>query len=213
VDTTAGRGRPAPWNPRSGFEGEGANQVDVSRPERSAGRVTSTEMKLIARGRLSPTKEVTGGRRATAAQESGASASSCGRGADCAKARERERPREARSLRKRARVSKKPEGQGSQRTASVCRRPGAPSRSGRAERPQVFAVAEPAASPEDWQSERSEVCRDRAKEKYKMPEGRACRSAAVVRPAPEAGREPLWGGRARLPSGRRGGAQRSAARP
>jgi len=45
------------------------------------------------------------------------------------------------------------------------------------------------------------------KEKYKMPEGRACRRAAVVRPAPEAGREPLWGGRARMPSGRRGGAQ------
>jgi len=40
-----------------------------------------------------------------------------------------------------------------------------------------------------------------------MPEGRACRRAAVVRPAPEAGREPLWGGRARVPRGRRGGAQ------
>ncbi|MCX5819850.1 MAG: hypothetical protein NT047_08070 [Deltaproteobacteria bacterium] len=61
--------------------------------------------------------------------------------------------------------------------------------------------------PADRQSERSEVCRDRAKEKYKMPEGRACRRAAVVRPAPEAGREPLRGGRARMPSGRRGGAE------
>ena len=101
--STAGRGRPAPWNPRSGFEGEGANQGDVSRPERSGGRVTATEKKLIARGRLSPTKEVTGGRRATTAQESGASASSCGRGADCASAREPGR-REARSHRKRARV-------------------------------------------------------------------------------------------------------------
>ena len=102
---------------------------------------------------------------------------------------------------------RKPEGQGSQREASVCRRPGAPNKSGRAERPRVYAVAEPAATPEDRQSERSEVCRDRAKEKYKMPEGRACRRAAVVRPAPEAGREPLRGGRARMPSGRRGGAQ------
>ena len=102
---------------------------------------------------------------------------------------------------------KKPEGQGSQREASVCRRPGAPNRSGRAERPRVYAVAEPAATPEDRQSERSEVCRNRATEKYKMPEGRACRRVAVVRPAPEAGREPLRGGRARMPSGRRGGAE------
>jgi len=101
----------------------------------------------------------------------------------------------------------KPEGQGSQRAAPVCRRPGAPNRSGRAARPRVYAVTEPAATPEDRQSERSEVCRDRAKEKYQMPEGRACRRAAVVRPAPEAGREPLRGGRARMPSGRRGGAQ------
>ena len=102
--STAGRDRPAPWNPRSGFEGEGAIQGDVSRPERSGGRVTATEKKLIARGRLSPTKEVTGGRRATMAQESGASASSCGRGADCASAREPGRPNEERSLRERARV-------------------------------------------------------------------------------------------------------------
>ncbi|MCK9364156.1 MAG: hypothetical protein M0P74_11250 [Syntrophales bacterium] len=39
-----GRNRPAPWNPRSGFEGEGANQGDVSRPERSGGRVTATDI-------------------------------------------------------------------------------------------------------------------------------------------------------------------------
>ncbi len=103
TDPTAGRDRPAPWNPCSGFEGEGANQGDVSRPERSGGRVTATEKNLIARGRLSPTKEVTGGRRATTAQESGASASSCGRGADCASAREPVRPSEARSHRERAR--------------------------------------------------------------------------------------------------------------
>jgi hypothetical protein len=58
---------------------------------------------MIARGRLSPTKEVTGGRRATTAQESGASASSCGREADCASAREPGRPNEVRSRRERAR--------------------------------------------------------------------------------------------------------------
>ena len=86
--STAGRDRPAPWNPRSGFEGEGANQGGVSRPKRSGGRVTTTEKKLIARSRLSPTKEATDGTRATLAQESGASASLCGRGADCASARE-----------------------------------------------------------------------------------------------------------------------------
>ncbi len=40
--------------------------------------------------------------------------------------------------------------------------------------------------PEDRQSERSEVCRDRALGKYDMPEGRACRREAVVRRGPEA---------------------------
>ena len=122
------------------------------------------------------------------------------------KARDPVRPSKAMPLRERAK-NRKPEGQGSQRGAPVCRRPGAPNRSGRVERPRVYAVAEPAATPEDRQSERSEVCRDRAREKYDMPEGRACRRAAVVRPAPEAGREPLRGGRARMPSA--GGAVRS----
>jgi len=61
---------------------------------------------------------------------------------------------------------------------------------GRAERPRVSAVAKPAASPEERQSERSEVCRDRAKEKYNMPEGRAGRRAAVVRRVPEAKKSP-----------------------
>jgi hypothetical protein len=55
---------------------------------------------MIARGRLSPTKEGSGGRRATLAQESAASE---GRGADCASAREPGCPREAKSLRERAR--------------------------------------------------------------------------------------------------------------
>ena len=161
---------------------------------------------MIARSRLSPTKEVTGGRRATTVQKA-------------------ERPRlyavaeptaqtpaTWRVRAKRGRTGsgqgfKKPEGLGSQRAASVCRRPGAPQDCGRAERPRVYAVAEPAATPEDRQSERSEVCRDRATEKYRMPEGRACRRVAGVRPAPEAGREPLRGGRARMPGGRRGGAK------
>ena len=44
----------------SGFEGEGANQRAVSRPEQSGGRVTATEKKMIARGSLSPTKEESG---------------------------------------------------------------------------------------------------------------------------------------------------------
>ena len=44
-----------------------------------------------------------------------------------------------------------------------------------------------------------------------MPEGRACRRAAVVRPAPEAGREPLRGGRAQMQAA--GEAARSAAQP
>jgi len=122
------------------------------------------------------------------------------------KGREPVRPRATRSHRERARVLKKPEGQGSQRAAPVCRRPGAPNRSGRAERPRVFAVAEPAAAPEDRQSERSEVCRDRAKEEYKMPEGLAGRRVAVVRPGPEAGREPLGADGRGKPGGRKGGA-------
>jgi len=58
----------------------------------------------------------------------------------------------------------------------------------RAERPRGLAVAKPAATPEDRQSERSEVCRDREKGKYLLPEGRAGRRAAVVRRVPEAGR-------------------------
>ena len=145
--------------------------------------------------------------RATTAQESGASASLCGRGADCATARDPGRPGEAWSLRERTK-NRKPEGRGSQREARVCRWPGAPINRGRAERPRFFAVAEPdARRPENRQSEQSDVCRDRAKGKYKMPEDGACRREAVVRRDPEAGREPHRGGRARVQSGRRGGAQ------
>jgi len=210
--STEGRDRPAPWNPRSGFEGEGAIQGDVSRPERSAGRVTATEKKLIARSRLSPTKEVTGGHAGHLGAGGEASAFLCGRGADCAKAREPGRPSEARSRRERAKEKyQMPEGLGSQRVAPVCREPGAPSKRGRVERPRVYAVAEPAARPEDRQSERSEVCRDRARKKYRMPEGRAGRRAAVVRPGPEAGREPHRGGRVRWQAA--GEAARSAAQP
>ena len=43
MGSTAERDRPAPWNPRSGFEGEGAIQGDVSRPKQSGGRVTATD--------------------------------------------------------------------------------------------------------------------------------------------------------------------------
>ena len=183
----------------------------MSRPERSGGRVTSTEKKNDRPRR--PVSDEGGDRLQAGHRGAGGAASVVlRREADCAKAREPERPNEVRSHRERAK-RRKPEGLGSQRAAPVCRRPGAPPNGGRAERPRVFAVAEPAATPEDRQSERSEVCRDRATEKYKMPEGRAGRRAAVVRPGPEAGREPLRGGRARMPSGRRGGAERSAARP
>ena len=182
----------------------------MSRPERSGGRVTTTEKKLIARGCLSPTKEVTGSRRATMAQEGGASAFFCGRRADCELAREPGRPNEVRSLRERARVLKnrRAEAVSAQRLSAD-----GPEHHRIAAEWSVrgfYAVAEPAATPEDRQSERSEVCRDRAKEKYKMPEGRACRRAAVVRPAPEAGREPLRGGRVREARRLEG---RSAARP
>ncbi len=201
------RGRPAPWNPRQRFRGRG----------REPGRRVSSGAKRRAShddrketDRPQPPVSDEGGDRRQA-------------GHDCAgersvrvfmrsRSRLRISPRTGASERSEVAPEagnglKKPEGLGSQREASVCRRPGAPNRSGRVERPRLFAVAEPAATPEDRQSERSEVCRDRAKEKYKMPEGRACRRAAVVRPAPEAGREPLWGGRARVPSSRRGGAQ------
>ncbi len=103
---------------------------------------------------------------------------------------------------------RKPEGLGSQRAAPVCRRPGAPSKSGRVERPRVYAVAEPAATPEDRQSSLPGP----GKGKYRMPEGRAGRRAAVVRPGPEARREPPGadGCGGKRPKGRRG-AQRSPA--
>jgi len=56
--------------------------------------------------------------------------------------------------------------------------------SGRAARPKD---AKPSVEkPEDRQSERSDVCRDQAKQKYLQPEGRACRREAVVRRDPEA---------------------------
>ncbi|HQM30763.1 MAG TPA: hypothetical protein PLR20_15545, partial [Syntrophales bacterium] len=53
----------------------------------------------------------------------------------------------------------------------VRRLSGAPM-SRRAERPRGLAVATPAVTPEDRQSEHSEVCRDREKGKYLLPEGR-----------------------------------------
>jgi len=89
---------------RFSFEGEGANQGDVSRPERSGGRVTTTEKED---DRPQPPVSDEGGDRRQAGHhgaEGGASASLCGRGADCANARDLARPSEARSHRERARV-------------------------------------------------------------------------------------------------------------
>jgi hypothetical protein len=141
------------------------------------------------------------------AQEGGASASSCGRGADGASACEPGRPRATRSHRERARVLKRPKGQGSQREAPVCRRPGAPNRSGRVERPRVFAVAEPAPTPEDRQSERSEVCRDGQRRSTKCRRGgpvAAQRSSGLAR---RQGGSPTGADGCGKPGGRKGGAK------
>ena len=62
--------------------------------------------------------------------------------------------------------------------------------------------------PEARQSERSEVCRDRAKGKYLLPEGRTCRREALVRRDPKAERKPLRGGWERVLITQRGGAKR-----
>jgi hypothetical protein len=92
------------------------------------------------------------------------------------------RPSEARSHRERIRVlkSRRAKAVSAQRQSAD----GAEHQAIAAERSVrgFYAVAKPAATAEDRQSEHSEVCRDRAKEEYKMP---------------EAGREPLRGGRAR----------------
>jgi len=113
----------------------------------------------------------------------------CGRGADCVNARDPVRPNEVRSLRERA-MERKAEGP-RQSPRSACL-PTARSSKFMFTRPcgasAGFAVAELAATPEDRQSERSEVSRDRATEKYRLPEGRAGRRTAVVRRVPEAGR-------------------------
>jgi len=119
----------------------------------------------------------------------GASAGSRGRDADCVT------PAIRCVLAKRGRSGsgqgkERPEGRGSHREARVCRQPEAQNHGYAAERSVRggSAVAEPAATPEDRQSERSEVCRDREKGKYLLPEGRAGRRTAVVRRVPEAGR-------------------------
>ena len=104
------------------------------------------------------------------------------------KARDPVRPSKARPLRA-GQEEKRSEGQGSHREACVCRRPGAQISCfrGWAERPRVFADAEPSVEkPKDRQSERSDACRDRAKQRRLQPEGRACRREAVVRRGPEA---------------------------
>lgn len=173
----------------------------MSRPEQSGGRVTATaEAGRHARvaptrgkGRPGPPVSDEGGVRRlggrTNEQASGASAGSCGRDADCVT------PAIRCVLAKRGRSGsgqwkERPEGRGSHRAARVCRQPEAQNHGYAAERSVRggSAVAEPAATPEDRQSERSEVCRDREKGKYLLPEGWASRRAAVVRRVPEAGR-------------------------
>ena len=60
TDSTAGRGRPAPWNPRKRFRGRG--REPGRRVSSGAKRRASHDdrEKMIASGCLSPTKEVTG---------------------------------------------------------------------------------------------------------------------------------------------------------
>ena len=173
----------------------------MSRSEHSGGRVTAT----AEAGRhvcVAPTREKgrpgtpvsdeggvrrLGGR--TNEQEGGASAGSCGRDADSVKPAIRcVRAKRGRSGS--GQWKERLKGRGSHREARVCRQPGAQNHVYAAVRSVrvCLAVAEPAATPEGRQSERSEVCRNREKRKYLLPEGRAGRRAAVVRRVPEAGR-------------------------
>jgi len=128
----------------SGLEGEGAKGSRVpSGAKRRTGHgdrrggasrmCRPDEGKKDARGRLSPTKEESGGPEGAPMSRRAERPRVCGRGADCVNARDPVRPNEVRSLRERA-MKKRPEGQGSQRAASVCRRPGAQHRVDAAER-------------------------------------------------------------------------------
>lgn len=134
------------------------------------------------------------------------------RGADCAKAREPGRPSEARSRRERAK-RRKPEGLGSQRAAPVCRRPGAPSKRGRAERPRVLC-GRGAGRNARGMAVRAQRGLPRPGKGEVPNAGGAGRSPRSGRPAWPGGREGAPSGRTgAVASGRRGGAKRSAARP
>ena len=170
----------------SGLEGEGAKGRRVSsgakrRASHGDRRDGASRRCRPDEGKRTPAPACLRQRRSQAAigrtneQTSGASAGSCGRDAGCVKARDPVRPCEARSLRERAmrkggRMAKAVTAQrvsadGPKLKIHVC----ADERSVRG----VSAVAEPSVEkPEARQSERSEVCRDRAKEKYLIPDTR-----------------------------------------
>ena len=169
--STGGRDRPAPWSPRQLSRGRGREKGAVSRPERSGGRVTATTEAGRHAG-VAPTRKNGRPRPPVSDEEgvrrlSGAPHTRPGPGAS-------ERSEVAPGPgNKRKRIKEKTGAQNS------CLR-------GRAERQDAEPIAE---SPRFRQSERSDVCRDRAKGKYLQPEGRAGRREAVVRRVPEAGRK------------------------
>ena len=182
----------------------------MSRPERSGGRVTATDIKND-RPRP-PVSDEGGDRRQEGHHGAGGAASVVlRRGAGRAKAREPGRPSETRSHRERAK-NRKPEGLGSQRVAPVCRRPGAPPDCGRTERPRVYAVAEPAARPRTGSPSEAKSAgtgQERSTECRRGGPVAAQRSSGLTR---RQGGSPT-GADGCGASGRRGGAKRSAARP
>ena len=194
--STAGRHRPAPWNPRSGFEGEDAIQGDVSRPEQSGGRVTTTERKMIARGCLSPTL---GGDRQTSGPPW-------------------RKRRSVRGFAARSRLRKSPRTGASERSEVAPgvgkeKKTGAPSKGGRAERPRVLCGR--------GAGRNARGTAVRAQRGLPGPGNGEVPNAGGAGRSPRSGR-PAWpGGREGAPpgrtgadaSGRRGGAERSAARP
>ena len=199
----AGRSRPEgeavrhPGVRFSGLEGEGAKGSRISsgvkrrasygdRRGGASRRCRPDEgRKMIARGRLSPTKEESGSLKGApmsrrAERPRGLAVATPTAGSPRSGASERSEVAPGAGNDKEA-------GGPRQSARSVClptARRSASCLHGRAKRPRIFAVAKPAASPRDRQSEHSEVCRDRATGKYRLPEGRAGRRAAVVRRVP-----------------------------
>jgi hypothetical protein len=179
----------------------------VSRPEQSGGRVTATGEE----GRhecAAPAGDCNreGGRGNTGAaavhkageeRRFGATPATATPLPSSWKARDPVRLSETRSLRVRAR-RKRPEGQGSHREACVCRRPETQIHVCADERSVRRTRSRPLKSPRPGSRSEATSAGPRANGKYLLPEGRACRRAAVVRRDPEAGREPLGGGRARV---------------